>query len=160
MQSYPVTSEMAGYSRKRILLRILFDAGFFAASQILFQVIWPDSIKFGRLSGFIIIAAISGLVFALMFEPISLKWNFPYTLIVFDDCITAQHPFSEKSVRKDEVKRVTEVNGSAFHGAALQISKYGRLGTWLWGSIWIPKALPEYESVRDLALSWKGSSKV
>jgi hypothetical protein len=158
MQSYPVTSEMAGYSRTRILVRILFEAGLFAALQILFQVIWPDWIRLGFLWGFIV-AAISGLVFAVMFEPISLKLNFPYTLVVLDDCIRVLHPSYEKSVRKDEVKRVTEINGSAFHGAALQISKYGKFGTWLCGCILIPKALPEYESVKELAMSWKACTR-
>lgn len=159
MQSYTVTSEMAGFTRTRILLRILTDAAFFAVWQILFELIRPDWIKFGRPWGLIIVAAISGLGFALMFEPCFLRWMFPYTLIVFDDRITARHPFYEKSVRKDEVKRVTEINGGTLHAAALKISKYGRLGTWFWGFILIPKALPEYESVKSLALSWQGSTK-
>ena len=91
-----------------------------------------------------------------MFETVLFKLIFPYTLVVSDDGITPIHPVYERSVRKDELKGVAELKGNAFRPAGLRISKYGALGTWLWGCILIPKALPEYESVRDLALRWKG----
>lgn len=149
---------MAGYDRKRRALRILFEAGFFAAFQILFQVIWPDGAKLGRLwyLWYLGFGAIGGLIFALLFETVLFKLIFPYTLAVSDDCITTIHPSYERSVRKDELKSVAELNANAFRAAGFRISKYGVLGTWLWGCILIPKALPEYESVRDLALRWKG----
>jgi hypothetical protein len=50
---------------------------------------------------------------------------------------------------------IAEDRGSLLTAPALRISKHGRIGTWFWGCIWIPKALPEYEDVRNLALSWK-----
>jgi len=150
---------MAGYNRKRTLLRVLFEAVSFAAFQLLFQVIWPDAVKLGRLWYFAF-AAIGGVIFALLFELVFTRRNFPWTLVVTDDCITAIHPGYERSVRIHEVNRVAEINGNAFHGAALRISKYGALGTWLWGCILIPKALPEYESIRHLALRWKSSTSV
>jgi hypothetical protein len=78
MHSYSVTSEIAGYDRKRRVVRVLFEAGFVAAFQILFQAILPDGVKLGRLwyFGF---AAIGGLIFALMFETVLFKLIFPYT---------------------------------------------------------------------------------
>jgi hypothetical protein len=115
MHSYTVTSEIAGYDRKRRALRILFEAGFFAAFQIMFQVIWPDGAKLGHLwyLWYLGFGAIGGLIFALMFETVLAKLTFPYTLVVSDDGIITIHPIYERSVRKDELKGVAELNGNA-----------------------------------------------
>jgi hypothetical protein len=94
-----------------------------------------------------------------MFELTLARQYFPYTLVVSDDSITVVYPTSEKTVRKAEVKTVSETRGNTLRGGALRISKYGRLGTWFWGCIWIPKALPEYESIKALALSWRGPTR-
>jgi hypothetical protein len=145
---------MAGYDSKRRAFRVLFAAGCYAAFQTLAEEIWPTGMKMGPTWG-IIVAVIAGVVFALICEFTFATWFFPYTLVVSDDCITAVFPRSERTVRKAEVKTVTETNANAFHGAALRISKYGRLGTWFWGCIWIPKTLPDFDSIRTMALSWK-----
>lgn len=80
--------------------------------------------------------------------------------MVSDDCITVVSPSREQTLRKDEIKSVTEIEGNAFRVAGLEISKYGRFGRRLWGGMLIPKALPEYESVRSLALSWKPTTSI
>ena len=152
MKTYHVTSELAGFTRERIFLRVLLGAGAFAVVDMLFRAPWSSSTHllwdFSR-------AAISGVIFALVFVLLGLKRSLTYDVLVSDDCITAAHPWFERSVRKDEVKSVWETHGNAFIAPALRISKYGRFGTWFWGGIWIPKALPGYEVIRDLALSWK-----
>jgi hypothetical protein len=150
---------MAGREGKRRPLRVLFMAVFLAAFQMLVEEMWPSGMKMGPTRG-IIAEVISGVVFALMCELAFARWFFPYTLVVSDECITAVFPRSERTVRKAELRTVTETNGNAFHPAALRISKYGRFGTWFWGCIWIPKALPDYEAIRALALSWKSPTRV
>jgi len=144
MKSYSVTSDMAGDDGKRRALRVLFAAGSFTAFQILMEEIWP----FGRKmlsTGGIIAAVVGGVVFALLFEITFVRRFYPYTLVVSDDSITAVFPHFERTVRRAEARTVTETNGSAFHCAALRISKHGRLGTWFWGCIWIPKTLIKLE---------------
>ena len=153
MQSYTVTSKMAGYGRKQMPKRILFIVVSIAAAEILI-------IRWNAHSGEHLIAVISGVFGALLTELWEVARNFPYTLVVSDDCIRVVYPSREKSLRKDEIKSVTETDGNAFRVAGLEISKYGRLGTRLWGCILIPKALPEYESVRSLALSWRHTTSI
>jgi len=104
-------------------------------------------------------AVISGIIFALLFVLVFTKRVLTYELVVSDDCITRLHPWPGfgRSVRKNEAKTVAETDGNILTAPALRISKHGRFRTWLWGSIWIPKALPEYQSIRDLAMNWKAN---
>jgi len=156
MQSYTVTSEMAGYGRKQMPKRVLFIVVSIVAAEILWHTHSGEHLKLGSF----VEAVISGVVVALLTELWEVARNFPHTLVVSDDCIRVVYPSREKSLRKDEIKLVTETEGNAFRVAGLEISKYGRLGTRLWGCILIPKALPEYESVRSLALSWRHTTSI
>lgn len=153
MQSYTVTSEMAGYGSKQMPKRILTIAVPIVAAQIIVIQWNARSGEHFKLESFVL-PVVSGLVAALLAELWEVGRNYPYTLVVSDDCIKAVYPSREKSIRKNEIRSVTETDGNAFRVAGLEISKYGRFGTRLWGCILIPKALPEYESVRSVALSW------
>jgi hypothetical protein len=157
MQSYTVTSEMAGYGSKQLPRRILIIVVSIVAAEIFIIQRHADAGEHLRLGSFVE-AVIIGVVGALLAELWEVARNFPYTLVVSDDCIRVVYPSREKSFRKDEIKLVAETEGSAFRVAGLEISKYGRFGTRLWGCILIPKALPGYESVRSLALSWRHPS--
>ena len=159
MQSYTVTPEMAGYGSKQMPKRILTIAIPIIATEI-FVIKWNShSGKHFELKGFVL-AVVSGVVAALLAELWEVGRNYPYTLVVSDDCIKAVYPNREKSIRKNEIRSVTETDGNAFRVAGLEISKYGRFGTRLWGCISIPKALPEYESIRSLALSWRHPTSI
>ena len=154
MKSYQVTPEVAGFYGKRRLLRGLLSAGLFGAIAAIGRFLWP-SLFSGPLLGVVISAIIFGFLGAV-FD--TRKFN--YKVFVSDDCITVVHSWYQRSVRKNEVKMVTESEGNVLLPPSLRISKYGWFGTWLWGGIWIPKALPECAAIRDLALSWKDLSKV
>ncbi len=156
MQSYTVTSEMAGYGSKQMPKRILLIVVCITAAEI-FNIQW--NAHSGKHLSFVL-SVISGVVVALLTELWEVARNFPHTLVVSDDCIRVVYPSREKSLRKNEIKSVTEIEGNAFRVAGLEISKYGRFGTRLWGCILIPRALPEYESVRSVALSWRHTTSI
>lgn len=158
MKTYQVTSELAGFSRKRKVLRGLLMGGLLAATDMMLGALWPSSMSSGHPLEGIIGAVISGIIFAFVSVAL-IKRNLNYRVVVSDDYITAVHSRYERSVRKNEVKTVAESDGNVLTAPSLRISKYGRFGTWFWGGIWIPRALPEYEYVRNLALSWKGRSQ-
>ena len=154
MQSYTVTAEMAGYGSKQMPKRILTIAAPIIAAEIL-AIQWnAHSGEHFKLANFVL-AIVSGVVAALLADLWEVGRNYPYTLVVSDDCIKAVYPNREKSIRRNEIRTVAETGGNVFRVAGLEISKYGRFGTRLWGCILIPKALPEYESVRSVALSWR-----
>lgn len=159
MQSYTVTSEMAGYGSKQMPKRILTIAILIIAAEI-FVVQWnAHSGGHFKLESFVL-EVVSGLVGAVLAELWEVGRNYPYTLVVSDDSIRAVYPSREKSIQKNEIRLVMENDGNAFRVAGLEISKYGRFGTRLWGCILVPKALPEYASVRSVALSWRGPTSI
>jgi hypothetical protein len=154
MRTYQVTPQVAGFSAKRRLLRGLLSGGLFGAIEVIGRLLWPSMFS-GPLVGFIFSAIIVAFL-SMAFD--ARKFN--YEVLVSDDCITTVRSRYQRSVRKNEVKMVTESEGNVLLAPSLRISKYGWFGTWLWGGIWIPKALPECTAIRDLALSWKESTKV
>jgi hypothetical protein len=158
MRTYHVTCELVGFSRKHKLLRGLLVAGLYVALNMAFSLLWPSWMSSSHVSGEFVEAVLGGAIFALLFVAF-IKRNLNYKVVVSDDCITAVYPRYERSVRKNEVKTVAESDGNVLTPPSLRISKYGRFGTWFWGGIWIPRALPDYESVRNLALSWKDRSQ-
>ena len=154
MKSYQVTPELAGFSGKRLLLRGLLSGGLFGAIEVIGRLLWR-SLSSGQLLGVVGSAIIFGFLFVVLDTR-----QFNYKVFVSDDCITVVHPRYQRSVRKNEVKTVTESDGNVLLPPSLRISKYGWFGTWFRGGIWIPKALPECAAIRDLALSWKDPTKV
>ena len=155
MKTYHVTPELAGFTPKRTLLRMVVAGVLFAALQMLFSILWPPSTPPHRLEDSIR-AVIGGTIFAPLFV-LLMRRMLTYEVAVSVDCITLHRFGFQRSVRRDEARTITESSGSAFVAPALRVSKHGRLGTWFWGCIWIPKAVPEYEYVRELALGWKAS---
>jgi hypothetical protein len=74
-----------------------------------------------------------------------------YKLIVDEDQMS--HRFvTSKSVRRGKVMTVIE------RRRGLLVSEHGQFGTHWFGGVWIPKQLPEYESLKLLAISWKSPS--
>lgn len=85
-----------------------------------------------------------------------------YVLIIDDDEMCVKFDRStfnfiflhlKWKVRRDQIRAISE------NKRGLVISKYNRFGTFFLGAVWIPKKLPEYEFVKNLAISWKTESK-
>lgn len=106
---------------------------------------------YGLLSGLV-----SGLLFAFLFT-FATKGFRQYELQVSDDSLTANYGFFQRTITRRELRTVKEVPGSVLRSAALIMSKYGSVGTRMWGRIWIPRECKEYEQLRELAFSWKNS---
>jgi hypothetical protein len=154
--TYDVTPDLAGMSRNRRALRFLFLAGVFVAIEMVLRRLWP-SLSSGLLLADLIQAVITGVLFAVAMMAFYYR-NLSYKIVVANDSITAIHPLFRRSVGKNFVKTVAETKGNVLVAPSVRISKYGRFGTFFWGCVCIPKALPESESIRDLALSWKRSA--
>src|SRR3984957_20879148 len=126
MQSYTVTSEMAGYGKKQMPKRILLIVVSIVAAEILIIQSHAHSGEHLKLGSFVE-AVIIGVFGALLTELWELARNFPYTLVVSDDCIRVVHPSREKSLRKNEIKSVKETEGTVSGSAGRRFSKLGSL---------------------------------
>jgi hypothetical protein len=96
----------------------------------------------------------------LLIDRMLFKSNLGFDVIVSDDRIIARYPWIEASVERDELRTVYETKGNILAVPTLILSNHGRFGAlMLGGYISIPKAMPEYESIRNVALSWKSCRK-
>jgi hypothetical protein len=159
MKTYHVTPGLTGFSRLRKLLIGLFIAASPFAFLLPFHFLWPAPTTFSlwwwMIGGFI--GMFLGL---LLIDKMLFKSNLGFDVIVSDDRIIARYPWIEASVERDELRTVYETKGNILAVPTLLLSNRGRFGAFMWGGcISIPKALPEYESIRDLALSWKSGRK-
>jgi hypothetical protein len=81
-----------------------------------------------------------------------------YQLIVDDEEIRAtnfrQNNFLfTRGVHRGKVRTIVEKE------RGLLISRHGRIGTFWWGGVWIPKQLADYEYLKRLAASWQALEK-
>jgi hypothetical protein len=77
-----------------------------------------------------------------------------YQIVVEEDEIKTRNYESwnwmfSKTIRRSEIRTVIEKEAGLF------ISSHDRVGTFLWGGIWIPKQLADYEYLRRLMSHWK-----
>jgi hypothetical protein len=158
MKTYHVTPELAGFSGLRKFLIGLFMA---AIPQLTFPLVHflrsaPTSGSLLHEWWWMISGAMGMFVFLFLIDKMLFKSNLGFDVIVSDDRIIARYPWIEVSVERDELRTVYETKGNILAVPTLRLSNHGRFGAlMLGGCISIPKALPEYESIRDLALSWE-----
>jgi hypothetical protein len=77
-----------------------------------------------------------------------------YELVVDEHQMSTRYSFfSHPRVRRDQVRTIIEKRSGLF------LSERSRIGMGFLGGLWIPKTLPEYESLKSLALSWKTKSR-
>jgi len=57
-------------------------------------------------------------------------------------------------VRCGRIHFLQESGGNIFREPALRLSEHGPIGRFLFGSVWIPKSMPQYEEIRSRAMNW------
>jgi hypothetical protein len=60
------------------------------------------------------------------------------------------------TVRKGRVRTIFEIKATAFHSGGLGISERSMAGTRMFGCVFLPRELPEYDDLRRLAEGWRG----
>src|ERR1700730_4369255 len=101
MQTYHVTCELAGFSRKRRLLRGLLVVGLSVALDMAFRLPGLSWMSSSSASVEFVGVVLGGAVFAFFFVA-RMRRNLDYKVVVSDDCITAVHPQYKRSVQKGE----------------------------------------------------------
>lgn len=152
--TYEVTPELAGLSTKRLVLRGIALGAIYILVGWLLARVWPTPNQ--PVAGQIEETVLTGIFFAVVMSFFSLlQYNF--AIEVSENSIAIRRAFFDRVIRKGQVKTIVETRPRLLAPPGLRISQYGPLGTWFWGGIWIPKALPEYDEIRDLAVNWQQS---
>jgi hypothetical protein len=57
-------------------------------------------------------------------------------------------------VRRGHIHFVRELRGNIFREPALRLSEHGPIHRFLFGYVWVPRNMPQYEEIKSKALSW------
>jgi len=103
-------------------------------------------------------ALIQSIFFAISMSFFYKRTLTGYEIVIDDDEIRTRNfrisnYLFARTVRRGQIRTVIE------RRKGLLISGRSKIGTFLWGGIWVPKTLAEYEFLKSLALSWKESSQ-
>ena len=139
----------------RFIKLFILSVPIYFVSSFLVGWVWPASSKRVGVTG-IVIQTIFWAFGMSLFS--SFKKANEYQLFV-DDEEFRQTNFREnnrlftRSVRRGQIRTVVE------NERGLLISRHGRIGTFWWGGVWIPKQLADYEYLKRLAGSWQAFEK-
>jgi hypothetical protein len=170
---YHVTRELAGFSHRRLLFAIPFTVVLSTAISLVCNLLLSNlfhALRHTPISGALLRdwrwwlwwpgMFVSGLLVFLLLDKMLFKSNLGYDVIVSADRIIARYPWIEASIERNDLRTVYETKGNILTVPTLRLSNHGRFGALMMGGVVvIPKALPEYESIRGMALSWKSSRK-
>lgn len=79
----------------------------------------------------------------------------PCNITVDGDLIVQKGLGGFRKVHRGRIKTIQEWKTNFLRDGGLMLSDRGRFWTFLWGGIWIPRALPEYEYLKRVAKMWK-----
>ena len=124
------------------------------------HLIWPTHGKSEAVGEALFFAIPFSLLMSLIYSTrkmrlyITRSWA-SYQIVVEDDQISTRNYASQswmlsKAIHRGEIRTVIENE----HG--LLISKHDRFGTRMWGGIWIPNRLPDYEYLKRMITEWRG----
>jgi hypothetical protein len=60
----------------------------------------------------------------------------------------------DRKVRRGRIRYSHESRGNLLREAGLRLSEHGSIGRFLFGYVWIPASLPEYEQLKAKVLTW------
>jgi hypothetical protein len=86
-----------------------------------------------------------------------------YTLLVDDDSVTGVSQYgglmkwfvSRRTIRPGRVRTIFAVRTTPHHSGGIGVSERSRLGARMWGFVYIPKTLPEFDRLKALVESWR-----
>jgi membrane-bound metal-dependent hydrolase YbcI (DUF457 family) len=112
--------------------------------------LWPRDRNSASALGMLVTAVIWATLMSTVFS--SLR-PVEYQIMVDEDEIStgnfkSWNQLFSRSIHRGEVKTVIE------RKKGLLISRHNRIGTFLWGGIWIPKQLDDYEYLKRLISGW------
>jgi len=168
MEAYVVKFDEYKPNLKQRLLQVLVLSGLYFIIQFSRYSFWPSATERhrGPLS-LAVEAAVVSLLWGVSMVSMSIWFgrsrSFPnYKLLVDDETITAVYEYSSwlkwrvfrRSVYRGNIRTIWEVKARLGQPGGMAISEKSRWCARMFGFVFIPRSLPEYESLKALAESW------
>lgn len=128
---------------------LLYAVGYFAVEWAT-HWLWHRDSDSGSAFGMLVTAILWATIMSTVFS--SLK-PAEYQIMVDEEQIRtgnfkSWNQLFSRSIHRSEVKTLIERKNG------LLISRHNRIGTFLWGGIWIPKQLADYEYLKRMVSGW------
>jgi hypothetical protein len=137
-------------SRPKPTTRLLVIAAIYAPVYFVVHVAnqraWAPAYARPGLASNLILTAIQTIIFSCAIVWFTERRVTELEIFVDDDRICVRN----QCITRGQVKTVVERKNG------ILLSDRGRLATYLFGGVWIPRQLPAYEHLKSLALSWCG----
>jgi hypothetical protein len=166
---YEVKMKSPRVSPKYKIIAVLCTAAFFFLLRFAWSILSPTPSEITRgLTSVGIEIGILSLVWALgmvFFKPVG-RAN--YKLLVDGESITGATEYSgwirrfvkRTTVRKSTIRTTFEIKARAFHPGGLGISERSGLGARMWGFVFLPRDLLEFDDLRRLVEGWGSTNGV
>ena len=59
-----------------------------------------------------------------------------------------------RRVRRGHIRWLRELRGNIFREPTLRLSEHGAIRRYFLGYVWIPASMPQYEDIKNTALTW------
>jgi hypothetical protein len=149
VQTYKISAEMVNASRGKTYMKVLKMAALYAPIYLAVGWLWPSLHGRDGLTWLIVNACFQGLLVAGIWVWLLRRSLRRYEISVDDEEIRVKFFMSIRSIHRGKIRTLLE------RKEGLLISGRNRIGTFLWGGVWVPRQLPEYEELKRLAESWK-----
>ena len=151
VEVYSVPADAQKTSRSRIFAQGLTAFAFCSTIYFLIDLYWKSSHETRSLSGSLSKALIWS-AFMTLFMVIRVSGNrIPCNITVDGDLIVQKGPGGFRKVHRGQIKTIQEWKKNFLRDGGLMLSDRGRFGVFMWGGVWIPRALPEYEHLKRVA---------
>ena len=79
-----------------------------------------------------------------------------YEIEVTDEAISMRGGLlsAAHKVRRGHIHFVRELRGNIFREPTLRLSEHGPIHRFLFGYVWVPQSMPQYEEIKSKATSW------
>jgi hypothetical protein len=155
VEVYSVPAGAQKASRSRIFAQGLTAFAFCFTIYFLIDLCWPFSHETRNLPGSLTKALIWS-AFMTIFMAVRMSGNRgPYNITVDGDVIVQKGLGGFRKVHRGQIKTLVERKTNFLRDGGLILSDRGRFGVFMWGGVWIPRTLPEYEYLKNVAEMWK-----
>jgi hypothetical protein len=155
MKIYPVPPPATNTTASQDISRVLFRASVFSIASFTLSSLLNFLHQVHRrpsITTSLIVGIGFGLTSFWIARGARKSSSFWYEIVVTDREIRGVTPTSLRTVRKGQIRTISERNSGVL------VSERARLGLVLGDGLWIPKALPEYEYLRALIEGWRVAS--
>jgi hypothetical protein len=166
MDTYIVNLDSLKPKPKQKVISAVYLGGMYFVVVFCLKLFWPTPReRSGGLTGIAVEAGFMALLWGFGMAYFSRKSVSSYKLLVDDASITGVTEYrgwmkwlvTRRTIRKGKVRTILSLKDGFGAARGIGISERSKWGARMWGWVYVPSNLPEYEYLRQLAEGWRAN---